>query len=79
MIRESFSWSAPVLDPLVFPDLRIEEQGRIVESAQGRAAPVAGLGVLALAPLSVRGQAFESVVARTRLGRCLLFPCAIAA
>ena len=64
------SRSAPVRDPLVFPNLRIEEQGRIVEPALGRAAPVAGLGDLALAPLPARGQAIESVVAGTRLGRC---------
>ena len=68
--RESLPRSAPVRDPLVFPDLRIEEQGRIVKPALGRAAPVAGLGDLALAPLPARGQAVESVVAGTRLGRC---------
>ena len=68
--RESLPWSAPVRDPLVFPDLRIEEQGRIVELALGRAAPVAGLSDLALAPLSACGQAVERVVAGTRLGRC---------
>ena len=54
----------------MFPDLRVEEQGRIVEPALGRAAPVSGFGDLALAPLSVRGQAVESVVDGTSLGRC---------
>ena len=68
--QESLPWSAPIRDPPVFPDLRIEEQGRIVEPAFGRAAPVAGLGDLALAPLPARGQAVESVVAGTRLGHC---------
>ena len=48
----------------MFPDLRI------VEPALGRAAPVAGLGDLTLALLPARGQAFESVVGWTRLGRC---------
>ena len=68
--RECLPRSTPVRDPLVFPDLRIEEQGRIVESALGWAAPVAGLGDLALAPLPARGQVIESVVTGTRLGRC---------
>ena len=67
---ESFRRSAPVHDPLVFPHLRVEEQGRIVEPALGRAALVAGLDDLALALLPARGQAVESVVAGTRLGRC---------
>ena len=62
--------SAPVRDPLVFPDPRIEKQGRIVEPALGWTAPMAGLGDLALALLPARGQAVESVVAGTRLGRC---------
>ena len=70
--RESLLRSTPVRDPLLFPDLRIEEQGRIVEPALGRAAPVAGLGDLALAPLLARGQAVEGVVAGTRHGRCPL-------
>ena len=39
-----------------------------MEPALGRAAPVAGLGDLALAPLPA--QAVKSVVAGTRLGRC---------
>ena len=69
----SLPWSAPVRDPLVFPDPRIEEQGRNVEPALGWTAPVAGLGDLALALLPARGQAVESVVAGTRLGRCPLF------
>ena len=73
--RESLPRSAPIRNPLVFPDLRIEEQGRIVEPALGRAAPVAGLGNLA--PLTARGQAVESVVAGTRLGS--LLPRAVAA
>ena len=68
--RESLPRSTPVRDPLVFPDLRIEEQGRIVEPALGRAAPVAGLGDLALTPLPAHGQTVESVVAGTHLGRC---------
>ena len=55
----------------MLPDLRIEKQGRIVEPALGRAAPMAGLGDLALAPLPARSQAVESVVAGIRLGRCL--------
>ena len=68
--RESFWRSAPVRDPLVFPDLRIEEQGRIVEPALGQAAPVASLSDLALSLLPARGQAVESVVDGTRLGCC---------
>ena len=68
--RESLPRSALVRNPLVFPDLRIEELGSIVKPSIGRAAPVAGLGDLALAPLPARGQAVESVVAGTRLGRC---------
>ena len=54
--RERLLRSAPVRDPLVFPDLQIEEQGRIVEPALSQAAPVTGLGVLALAPLPARGR-----------------------
>ena len=67
---ESLPQCTPVRDPLVFPDLRVEEQGRIVEPALGWAAPVVGLGNLALAPLPARGQAVESVVAGTCLGCC---------
>ena len=33
MSREKFRWTAPFLDPPVFPDLRIEEQGKIIEPA----------------------------------------------
>ena len=54
----------------VFPDLRIEEQGRIVEPALCRPALVTGLVDLALAPLPAHGQAVESVVDGTRLVRC---------
>ena len=50
--RESFLWSAPVLDPPVFPDLRVEEQGRIAEPALGRTALVTAPVVLALALLT---------------------------
>ena len=60
-----------MLDPPVFPDLRIEGQGRIVELALGRTALVTVAVVLALAPLTVRGQAVESVGGSHRLGRCL--------
>ena len=55
MSREKFRWTAPFLDPPVFPDLRIEEQGRIVEPAFGQTALVTVAVVLALAPLTVRG------------------------
>ena len=61
MSREGLRWSAPVLDPPVFPDLRIEEQGRIAEPALGRPALVTGPVVLTLALLTARGQAVESV------------------
>ena len=70
MSRESLWWSAPVLDPSVFPDLRIEEQGRIAEPALGQTAPVTGPVVLALALLTARGQAVESVGDGPRLVRC---------
>ena len=56
MSREKFRRTAPLLDPPVFPDLRIEEQGRIVELALGRTALVTVAVVFALAPLSVRGR-----------------------
>ena len=56
MSREKFRWNAPFLDPPVFPDLQIEEQGRIVELALGRTALVTVAVVLALAPLSVCGR-----------------------
>ena len=59
-----------MLDPPVFPDLRIEEQGRITELALGRTALVTVAVVLALAPLVVHGQAVESVGGGHPLGRC---------
>ena len=71
MSREKFRRTAPLLDPPVFPDLRIEEQGRIVELALGRTALVTVAGVLALAPLAVRGQAVDSVGGCHPLGRDL--------
>ena len=46
---------APILDPPAFPDLRIEEQGRIVEPALDRTALVTVAAILALAPLTARG------------------------
>ena len=52
--REKFRRPAPLLDPPVFPDLRIEEQGRIAELALGRTALVTVAVVLA--PLAVRGR-----------------------
>ena len=51
MSREKFRRTAPLLDPPVFPDPRIEEQGRIVELAFVTVAVV-----FALAPLTVRGR-----------------------
>ena len=68
--RESLRGSAPVLNPPVFPDLRIEEQGRIVEPALGWTALVNGPVVLALALLTARGQVVESIGGGTRLNRC---------
>ena len=68
--RESLLWSAPVLDPPVFPDLRIEEQGRIAEPALGQPSLVTGPVVLALALLTGRGQAVESIGGGPRLDRC---------
>ena len=59
-----------MLDPPVFPDLRVEGQGRIVELALGRTALMTVAIVLALAPLTVRGQAVESVRGGHPLGRC---------
>ena len=67
---ESLRRSAPVLDPPVFPDLRIEEQGRIVGPALGRPALVTGPVVLALALLPARGQVVESVGGGPRLSCC---------
>ena len=54
--RESLRKSAPVLDPPMFPDLRVEEQGRIVGPALGRPALVTGPIVPALALLPARGR-----------------------
>ena len=54
MSQEKFRRTAPLLDPPMFPDLRIEGQGRIVELDLSLTAPVAA--VLALAPLTVRGR-----------------------
>ena len=68
--RESLLWSAPVLDPPVFPDLRIEEQGRIAEPVLGRTALTIAPVVLALALLTARGQAVGSVRGESRLDRC---------
>ena len=50
---EMLRWTAPVLNPPVFPDLRIEEQRRIVEPVLVRTALVTVTVVLALAPLTV--------------------------
>ena len=69
--RESLLWSAPVLDPPVFPDLRIEEQGRIAEPALGQTAFVIAPVVLALALLTTRGQTVGSVGGGSCLDRCL--------
>ena len=55
MSQESFLWSAPVRDPPVFPDLRIEEQGRIAEPVLGQTALEITPVVLALALLTARG------------------------
>ena len=48
-------WTTPVLDPPVFPDLRIEEHGRIIEPVLDRTALVTMAVVLALATLTIRG------------------------
>ena len=56
MSQGKFRRTAPLLNPPVFPDLRIEEQGRIAELALGRTALVTVAVVLALTPLPVRGQ-----------------------
>ena len=63
--RESLWRSAPVRDPPVFPGLRVEEQGRIVEPALGT-----GLVDLTVVPLPARGQAVESIGGGTRVVRC---------
>ena len=70
MSREKFRRTAPLFDPPVFPDLRFEGQGRIVELALGRTALVTVAVVLALAPLTVRCQAVESVGGGHPLDRC---------
>ena len=70
MSREKFRWTTPFLDPPVFPDLRIEEQGRIVELALGRTALVTVAVLIVFAPLTVRSQAVESVGGGHPLGRC---------
>ena len=70
MSWESLLWSAPVRDPPVFPDLRIEEQGRIAEPVLGRTALAIAPVVLALALLTARGQAVGSVRGGSRLDRC---------
>ena len=68
--RESLLWSAPVHDLPVFPDLRIEEQGRIAEPVLGWTALAIAPVVLALSLLTARGQAVESVRGGSRLDRC---------
>ena len=54
--RQRFRTTAPLLDPPVLPDPRIEEQGRIVELALGRTALMIVAVVLVLAPLTVCGR-----------------------
>ena len=66
MSREKFKWTAPFLDPPVFPDLRIEEQGRIVEPALGRTALVTVAVVLTRSAYRSR----LSVGGGRLLGRC---------
>ena len=67
MRREKSRRTAPLRDPPVLPDPRIEEQGRFIEFALGRTALVTMAVVLALAPLT--GQAVESVEGGHPLGR----------
>ena len=55
MSQEKLRRTAPFLDPPVFPNLRIEEQGRIVEPALDRTALVTVAIILTLALLTVRG------------------------
>ena len=69
MGREKFRRTAPLLDPSVFPNLQIEEQGRIVELALDRTALMTVAVVLALTPLTVCGQVVESVEGGHSLGR----------
>ena len=63
--------TAPACYPLMVPDLRIEEQGRIRELVHGRVVLVTVAVVLALAPLPVPGQEVESVEGGHRCGRSL--------
>ena len=63
---------APACYPLVVPDLRIEEHGRIRELDCSRVAPVDVAVVLALTPLPVHSQEVESVDVGHRHGRSLL-------
>ena len=70
MSQEKFRRTATLLDPPVFPDLRVEEQGRITELALGRTALVTLAVVLAIAALAVRGQAVESFGGGHPLGCC---------
>ena len=67
---ESLLWSAPVRDPPVFPNLRVEEQGRITEPILGRTALAIAPVILALALLTARGQVVKSVGGGSRLDRC---------
>ena len=60
---------APSCYPLVVPDLRVEEHGRIRELVHGRIVLVTVAVVLALAPLPVCGQEVESVGGGHRRGR----------
>ena len=55
MSRKKFRRTAPFLYPPVFPNPRIEEQGRIVEPALGWTALVTVAVILALAPLPICG------------------------
>ena len=68
MSRGSLLWSTPIRDPPVFPDLRIEEQGRIAEPVLGRTALAIAPVVLAL--LTARSQAVERVGGGGRLDSC---------
>ena len=56
MSREKFRRTAPLFDPPVVPDLRIEEHGRIVELALSQTALVTVAVSLTLAPLTVRSR-----------------------
>ena len=66
--------TAPMCYPLVVPDLRIEEHGRIRELVHGQVVLVTVAVVLALAPLPVRGQEVESFGGGHRRG-CSLPVC----